>query len=161
MSLPVSQTDKPIWGYRGWRVNGGRTLISQVEPFRYPVIGDGHFKARCYPLQGVGCLSIPHEAPAPEGHCGFYLYKRTHVAECLERISNHKRGLHVLGAAIVWGTVVEHDELYRAEYIRTVGVIIPPPQSLAQARAVLNLSPLIPKFTDITALRKYCEEVYG
>lgn len=93
--------------------------------------------------QKATCVHREHEAPKRGCTCGFYAYRT--VAELHRHgiISgySHKSAGQVLLQCDLWGTVIEHENLFRAEYQRILSVYVPgqcqtfgcmnPPEGLA------------------------------
>lgn len=80
------------------------------------------------------CLPRGCEAPAERCRCGIYAFRDP------EHLLLHVQGWYsdphlfaattiervVLGAVALWGTVIEHERGYRAEYAYPLGLWVPP-----------------------------------
>jgi hypothetical protein len=111
----------------------------------YPTIwpAEGPLRATCE--KGPGSLAawvrglfrmrakVPaHPVPTWGCHCG--IYGLTHVeGDELENLPQTSprgpdRGIAVLGAVLLWGRVIQHEQGYRAEYARPVKLLANPSQ---------------------------------
>src|ERR1035437_5218100 len=103
----------PIIGYRVWRWDdaGLRSL-------------NGKSWSPCKPLAakcGAGKAHDAHEVPQTDCTCGVYAAKNL---EHLRQFGYEGRGIH--GEVYLWGTVVEHELGWRAQFAYPKSLILPP-----------------------------------
>jgi hypothetical protein len=101
----------PIIAYRAWAVSGNYLTG----------IGSGHGQLwhPGQPLKAVCLASGPSHAnppPLSKCSCGIYALKRTEIG---------MEDSQVFGKVALWGTVIEHEGGYRAEYAYPFAFIVP------------------------------------
>jgi len=89
----------PIVGYRVWQWDAGLKSLNGVQWHPRQVIASECRSQRCY------------EAPQAECTCGIYASKKL---EHLRRLGFMENRVH--GEVSLWGTVVEHQEGWRAQF---------------------------------------------
>jgi hypothetical protein len=105
----------PIVGWRVWRLDptGLRSLNGE------PWLAGRPLAARCKLFSGCPTVAV-HEAPRRECRCGVYAAKS--FAD-LGRAGYNRYGVH--GEVCLWGTVVEHETGWRAEYAYPKRLVLP------------------------------------
>jgi hypothetical protein len=103
----------PIVGHRVWRWDaaGLRSLNGKAWPPRQPLA------ARC----GAGDAHDFHEPPQTDCTCGVYAAKSR---EHLRQLGYEGRGIR--GEVHLWGTVVEHELGWRAQFAYPKSLVLPP-----------------------------------
>jgi len=120
--------DQPIVGFRRWGVRRGglysgifvagrfvptpaRTMVApRVKPMPWPMEDGRVAVAKCWALRG-------HDAPFPACNCGISAYYE------LDEEPELPAPDAVWGAIVAWGTVVECETGFRAQYARPVGLL--------------------------------------
>lgn len=105
MAFPTTNETEQIIGYRLWK------LVESAEgmPVLYSVVQD-YVWLPFEPAQPGPAQS----SPDPGNHSGVYAHKD--VDKIWEYYDPGERGRTVAGAVNLWGTVIEHDAGYRAEF---------------------------------------------
>src|ERR1035437_6806990 len=103
----------PIIGYRVWRWDDAGLRALNGKPW-----------SPCKPLAakcGAGKAHDAHEVPQTDCTCGVYAAKNL---EHLRQFGYEGRGIH--GEVCLWGTVVEHELGWRAQFAYPKSLILPP-----------------------------------
>ena len=102
----------PIIGYRVWRWDDAGLRSLNGKPW-----------SPCKPLAakcGVGKAHDAHEVPQTDCTCGVYAAKNL---EHLRQFGYEGRGIH--GEVYLWGTVVEHELGWRAQFAYPKSLALP------------------------------------
>ncbi len=109
---------QPLVGFRTWMVESDGVLHSVVNqvlvPWRTPVLSarcDWHAREREAQPRRYSRTSTPCTPPERECHCGIYAY----YEPCED-------GLHISGAVVCWGRVVECVDGFRAEHAKIIAL---------------------------------------
>jgi hypothetical protein len=111
--MTVPDYISPIIGYRVWRWNAAGLRSLNGKPW-----------SPCKPLAakcGAGKAHDAHEVPQTDCTCGVYAAKNL---EHLRQFGYEGRGIH--GEVYLWGTVVEHELGWRAQFAYPKSLILPP-----------------------------------
>src|ERR1035441_8671118 len=103
----------PIIGYRVWRWDDAGLRSLNGKPW-----------SPCKPLAakcGAGKAHDADEVPQTDCTCGFYAAKNL---EHLRQFGYEGRGIH--GEVYLWGTVVEHELGWRAQFAYPKSLFLPP-----------------------------------
>lgn len=105
MAFPITKETEPIIGYRLWK------LVESAEgmPVLYSVVQD-YVWLPFEPAQP----GPAQPSPDPGNYSGVYAHRD--VDKIWEYYDPGERGRTVAGAVSLWGTVIEHDAGYRAEF---------------------------------------------
>jgi DNA-binding CsgD family transcriptional regulator len=105
--MTIPDLISPIIGYRVWQWDGSRIASLNVQPW----LAGRAMEATCN-------LGRPHQAPQTDCTCGIYAVK---TAEQLYRMSSGG----IFGEVYLWGTVVEHELGWRAQFAYPKNLILP------------------------------------
>jgi hypothetical protein len=107
--LPRSSSSEPIVAWRGWR------LVRRPRTGQYRLMPLAH-TGRVWPMRtryrAICEEQGKHEAPDMWGSCGSYSVKDVEWAMYEAKIM----GATAVGTVALWGTVIEHENGYRAEF---------------------------------------------
>jgi hypothetical protein len=104
-SVPVGADLEPIIGWRGWFLRLTKTGPELIPaaigrsgwPWRTPMT------ARCF-------AGAAHRSPDPGCSCGLYAYRSERA------LRSSRAWFPVIGTVSLWGRIVEHERLWRAEH---------------------------------------------
>jgi hypothetical protein len=127
----VPDLAEPIVAYRVW-AREGRLLASTVGPIKGSFWPDGEpLKAECR-VRNYGLppwlylgpapvidLNGGHDGPSPDLRCGCGIYAHKTLNNVVLAMEQLRVGHTILGEALLWGRVFEHQDGWRAEYART------------------------------------------
>lgn len=104
--LPAPDYCEPLIGYRVWAWNEQRQLHSLYngEPW-LPYIA-----------KQATCAGINHGLTSPEERCSCGIYAFSSLGRLLREMPSVHDGKRVFGEVALWGTVIEHEHGWRAEY---------------------------------------------
>ena len=143
----------PLQGYRYWyaKWHGDQPVLQSVyRPTIWPA--EGALRATCEARPGslsawvrrvLARRTETHPAPAWGCGCGVYSLTRLKADEHPELLPQapqrgpFDRGVHVVGAVLLWGRVIQHADGYRAEYARPVKLLTVP--ALVRGRGAQSL----------------------
>jgi hypothetical protein len=109
---------EPIVGWRIWRISerhGETRLTSLVYRAEWPV--RKALRARCAaPRMGWGLLGRSHDAPSSNCGCGLHGARWELVSKEIKRNLLGRKPRFAIGQVALWGTVVEAELGWRAEF---------------------------------------------
>jgi DNA-binding CsgD family transcriptional regulator len=157
--MTIPDLISPIIGYRVWQWDGSR--IASLN---------GHAWLAGRAMEATCNLGRLHQAPQTDCACGIYAVK---TAEQLDRM----RSGGIFGEVYLWGTVVEHELGWRAQFAYPKNLILPFEiiagwwieqqifQIVAELRAFEQISGwrgagMIPEASDLQALLNYGVDLF-
>jgi hypothetical protein len=118
---------EPIIGWRIWRISHRHDetrLASLVYRAEWPVHEPLH--AQCgAPTLGLGLVRRRHEAPSSNCACGVYAARWELLSPEIKRNLFGRKPRFVIGEVALWGTVVEADLGWRAEFAYPQRLYVP------------------------------------